>query len=554
MMQQLQKKNMDLIWYETVPYYFEYSDEAYERVMKSLKASDPRVIVFHGDAGVAFFCWLHRYGIYGPNHVIFMVNYADSNAKTIIVPDYVANWCTKAMIRQVMNRSFVFGEANRADLYHDIPDDTGMTLHKFESQIRQRAKDVENAVWLYESGKFLYYDLMLFTGFMLDEAERLLNLRNNDSLTNWSVGSTNFKQNGHYIGQVFKEAIRNVRVVGLRGTYDFYNRSLSNGGYTPIAITQIATFTANFSVQPRTIAVFVHHKDNEEHRLLISNDQIRWATTDGLPPFDQVQVILVSLPTLSLPFLVVVIAFATLAIVVLIALLIYRKLYKNIGIVILTLGIAISNVHNCLLPLRDIQPVGHHCSILTAIIMLGISICFVGLWFLLDGQLREISITMEKARQQGKKPPRIGSNRNVKLGKILSLIFVFSLILLTVLLLLSSPFQTIGSSFTTKETFGRREIFLSAHKKCRLTFNTSMAIAASLVFVMVGGIILKSIFAIYKIRTIKKALKIQMKINSFRGKHKFLYVVEVSGPLLVFDQRTIVNNDFVNLPRNNIVV
>ena len=30
--------------------------------------------------------------------------------------------------------------------------------------------------------------------------------------------------------------------------------------------------------------------------------------------------------------------------------------------------------------------------------------------------------------------------------------------------------------------------------------------------------------------------------------------MEVSGPLLVFDQRTIVNNDFVNLPPNNIVV
>ena len=250
MMEGITNRKMELIWYERVPYYFNYDNDIYETTMQSLQMVDPRVIVFLGDSSLTLFCWLHRYKIYGPNRVIFVVNYADSNANTIQVPSYVSEWCSSEMIRQVMNHTFVYGEANRADLSKNVPDSVGMTWAKFNKEIHQRAEDIENVVWLFEAGKFLFYDLMLFTGFMLDEAERLLNL-NNDSLINWSVGSKNFKQNGRFLSEIFKKAIFNVEVVGMRGNYAFLNSSkqLENSGSTPIIVGQVSTFIENFQNQ-----------------------------------------------------------------------------------------------------------------------------------------------------------------------------------------------------------------------------------------------------------------------------------------------------------------
>ena len=188
-----QVMQMDLILYEKVPYNWNYNEHDYRRAIESLAGADPRVIVFQGDFGYTFMCWLHRFKLFGPNYAIFVERYTNTNTDEITIPDYLTEWCTVEMVREVLNLSFVYGESNRADLSKDIPDDAGMTWKAWESEIRNRVDDIDNAVFIYESAKYFYYDLILYIGFMLNEAERILN-EQNDTLLNWSIDTLKFKQ------------------------------------------------------------------------------------------------------------------------------------------------------------------------------------------------------------------------------------------------------------------------------------------------------------------------------------------------------------------------
>ena len=508
---------LDLIWHERVPYYLEYNNDSYERAMESLRAADPRVIVFQGDAGICFFCWLYRYQLYGPNRAIFVGPFADSNAKTIIIPEYVSEWCNEDMVRTVMNNTFIYGEHNRGDLYPHVPDDSGMTLAKFKEDIGKKVDQIENWVYLYEPAKFFYYDLMLFTGMVLNEAERLL-ISNNDSLINWSVGSDNFQENGQLISDIFKEAIFNVKVVGMRGIYGFDREpTLNSRGFTPIKIEQTFFQPDDFAVHSKVVAIFDHTVKEENERLTIANDQLHWSTLDGKPPFDRVQMKPIEVKNLNPSVVYAMIAVAIGNCLILGFFYVKRKLFKILEINLITFSLLIGNGHIFLLPLRDIEPIASHCSILTALFLCGFGIYFIGLWSLLEKQLQEISTMAKDVNSKRISLPASSQNAlaNNKLIRLSLLwIAVATLLAMSVAFAVQSPFQSIGQQLTMEDTFGQRQVEFSTRKSCVAHFDIATIVAISIIIANVATSAIKSIFVSFQIQFIKKTVKLQIRSSN----------------------------------------
>ena len=532
MMDEIQEMDMELIWFEQVPFYFEYNEEAYERAMESLVEADPRVIVFQGDAGYAPLCWFHRYGLYGPTHAIFIVRYADSINKTISIPDYVSEWCTIDMVLDMMNHTFVYGENNRADLLENEADDVGMTLEKWNDEIHTRVEDIESAVWLYESSKFLYYDLMLFTGFMLDEAERLLRLKN-DSLINWSVGSENFQQNGKFISDIFKQAIFNVRVVGMRGIYSFdENLGWNSFGSTPITIQEISTFKDRIDIDLETVAIFNHSSMESNQRVTIFYDNISWGTVDGKPPFDRVQIIQINVPSLNFIAIAILMAFVAVLMLITLFRLFYRKYFNQLEINLFVIGVFTCNLHIFMLPIRDVEPVDQHCSLLAAFIMFGTSMCFLSMWSLLERQLSNISkFTM--AIQSNQRTSIGTSGRKMTKKRLLMAICIVIVKILAILFVTLPTVDSIGHQLSLDDTFNRRQVNLPTRKDCLLKANTSsMAIVCSNVAILVPAM-LRSLVVTFKIRNLKKSFYTLMANRRYSNRPQISIPID-NGYLFIF--------------------
>ena len=499
MIEEIEHWNLDLIWHESIPAHYDYSSTDFQRVLESLRAADPRVMIFLGDSSVILFCWLHKFKLFGPNHSIFTIEFADINGDTISIPQHVSDWCTVEMVREVMNRSFVFGEFNRADLFIDDPDQTGNTWSNFDSTIREQVADVEKAVWIYEGRKYLYYDLILFTGFVLDEAERLLNLRN-DSLINWSVGSKRFKQNGQFISHIFKEAIFNVKVVGMRGTYDFdRNSTINSNGFTPISIRQ--TLSTNSTVN--SLKIGVHHRSNVEKPMLeIFEDRIVWGTADGKAHFDMVHVIRKEVTTfpISIGFTFMGLSFITLSIFLFSYF--YRKFYKIMELNFITFGIILANCQVFLLPLRNMEPVTLHCSLFAAFFMLGIGFCSTALWSLLERQLKIMRITFSNNKPIKRKPLR-----KFTITRIFMIISMAIMAIGIVIFINSSPFTLINHEFEMANSIGKREVILKIEQNCRMELNFLNKVTIGIIIFIISIFIIKSISICFKINQIKKKLK-----------------------------------------------
>ena len=506
MIEEINDWKMDLIWYERVPSHHAYDNEMYKTEIESLKAVDPRVMVFQGDAGLTLLCWLHKYKMFGPNHAIFILKFSDSNTDTVTVPDFLSDWCSPEMVREILNHTFIFGETNRADIERNISDDTGNTWAEFDNDIQSRVADVEKAVWIYEGRKYLYYDLMLFTGFVLDEAERLLNLQN-DSLFNWSIESENFKQNGQFIGDIFKEAIFNVKVVGMRGIYDFDRNSTQNWrGYTPITINQLSTKRDKFDIKLVQVAIYSNVLANDTPRLTIFNDKIYWATPDGKPPFDRVQIKPFEPSIYKFRLNLALIAFTMVGSIILVGFLFHRKLHRILEMNLIVTGIVICNIHIYLLPLRDAEPFAFHCSLLGTFFVLGISIFLLSLWSVLERQLKIISnFAMAIERNKNYRPKRL---KMFSKERLILAISIAAITILDISFLLSSPFKSHDMEITPERSFGYRVLDLEAEKSCIFDFNLTSIAFIGIISIFIWTALLKSILICYETNKLKKSIEL----------------------------------------------
>ena len=512
MIHEIVDHNSDLIWYERIPHHFEYNHEKYEKAMESLKSVDPRVIVFQGESSLTLFCWFHRFGIYGGNFAIFVDNYADSNIKTIVVPEETSEWCTAEMIREAMNGTFVYGESNRADLFRDDPDDVGMTWESYRNELNNQVNGIEHIVRLYETGKYLYYDLIVLTGFILDDVERMLNLQN-DSLANWSIDSENFKQNGKFISEMIKKAIFTVNVKALRGIYAFVNSSTGkNDGFTPIAVDQIEISSENFNITMTKVVATTEYEVGFAHEMIIFNEGIRWKTPDRKPPPDRVLIKRFSLASSNSIANIVLIVIAILACIYLTILLFVRKLF-TIDRIFILVGAVISNIYIFLFPIRDSEPTALHCSILIALFIVGVCTCFIALWSLLEMQSKILNLIVKPRTQANETFQASGCQKPkwicILLGISIPLIFI-----VIILFVSSSPFEAKGVELSLDDTFGRRQVEIPTRKVCTFQFNVWSIVMVVIGLLIMGAFFIRSIFVVFQIQMLKKAMKAMVRGRS----------------------------------------
>ena len=131
---------------------------------------------------------------------------------------------------------------------------------------------------------------------------------------------------------------------------------------------------------------------------------------------------------------------------------------------IISLGLLIGNVHIFLLPLRDVEPISNHCSILTALFLCGFGIYFLGLWSLLEKQLivitkaahkiyRRCFLPMVPKKTSQQAPSQTSRRRNnqnrFRLSLFLSTVTI--VMALSIIFVILSPFQS--NSFYLKNYF-----------------------------------------------------------------------------------------------------
>ena len=501
-MPKLAENKIDLIWFEQVPYYRSYNDADWERAMESLVAADPRIIIYDGEAGYAPMCWFYRYKIYGPNYAVILIHWVDSNTDAIRIPDYIKHWCTVDMVRHTINSSFIYGETGKGTLHPEQLDSLNFTGALMEDELDRRVQDIENIQWLHN--KYSYYDCIMFAGFMLNEAERLLRLQN-DSLINWTVDSEKFKQNGEYIVNLMKDAIYNIRVVGLRGIYDFYkNTSLNTGGGTPTPIYQCTSHPTN-ATQVRPV-VF----DGSE----LVPGVLKWEP--GAQPFDRVQINKLLVRSQQIVAIIVLGVISAIIIIVMVVFVIVKKPPFSMGRTLLIFGVLIANFPIFLFDLLDVEPVSLHCSIVASLFGCGLSICFLGIWLVLETQLK-IHDNFS-ARLRSKVDFTIPELAKSTMEKISIVVLILIFALLAALFVISMPFKTVKNEATLQMTFGKREIDLSTQVECKLALKVFSMVIIGITIAIDLLIILKTILVAYQIHLLKKQNAILMKKRKSKSK------------------------------------
>ena len=293
---EIAKTNISVIWYETVDFW-EYNEDEYRAMMESLIQKDPRVIIVNGNSGIFKACWFHRYKMYGPNYVFLFLTNSEFGVYQKI-PDQVSDWCTPAMVAEVLKSSFVYGESIKQESYGFGTDSVGYTYGEWLSDLKSLMHSPETHFnWDY--ARLMSHELSVYSGFFIDGVEKVLNAEN-DTLGNWHVGSENFQRNPKKLIKVFEDVIYSIRVEGLKGSYEFERKTKRNSkGFCPSSIFRMTLDVRSATVSSKVFGVYESMRE-PGNRLQHLNTDFKWATPDGKPPFDKVKISKTRLETVSL--------------------------------------------------------------------------------------------------------------------------------------------------------------------------------------------------------------------------------------------------------------
>ena len=201
--------------------------EQIKTAMETLVELEARVILVHVENAVPISCWLHRYGIYGPNYVFFGSTWLIFDPEEVTIPDYL-HWCTKDMLKEVVESWIYFGMGFMKEVYgNDYIDSLGLTFRNVVDVLDKNIVDSTliqtRDIWWPQC-----YDPTLVALYVVGEAEQILNKKFNSTLSEWTTDSVNFRENGQIISNVFKEAIYQIEVHGTLGFYDFNKETKAN--------------------------------------------------------------------------------------------------------------------------------------------------------------------------------------------------------------------------------------------------------------------------------------------------------------------------------------
>ena len=297
--------------------------------------------------------------------------------------------------------------------------------------------------------------------------------------------------------------MENIRVVGLRGTYEFKD-SLNSNGFTPLDIFQVLTQPDSLTIKQHNVAIYDSSKSIGKRLQMSNSGSIHWNTPDGKPPFDRIQIKKIEISLFRLEVLIVWIVITAGLCIAMLVLIMVKPQLRTFGNILLSFGAITCNCHIFLLPLRNVEPVAFHCSLFGALILAGVSTGFVAMWEMIDFQLKEIqhAIASITGRQIfGKKFCR------TKLEIVLFAVVEVGVLLCALLFVLSSPVESDKERVTTDITFGRREIEMSTRRTCHLVTNTFPSVVIAITLSIVLTIIIKTILDIFNIRIYKKKLE-----------------------------------------------
>ena len=212
--------------------------EVVGKAIQTIKSMEIRIMISHSDYPIDISCWLHRYGMFGPNYVIFASSWQMFDANTRPIPDYLP-WCTREMVKEVVESYIYVGFGNNRHIYgDDFTDSAGLTYRSFIDKLDKKIIDSKSNpkrdLWWPEC-----YDPGLVALFTVNEAEQILQERYNSTLSQWTTDTNNFIGNGDFISNVFREAIYNIDVFGAMGRYNFDKMTKRNSnGFKPTMFFQ----------------------------------------------------------------------------------------------------------------------------------------------------------------------------------------------------------------------------------------------------------------------------------------------------------------------------
>ena len=361
---------------------FQKSDQELEKdidtAMLELKTSGANIIFFHSDYKIHFACCLYKFDMYR-NKFIFASAWSLWNPETVDIPNMVSDWCTRDMLKTVIRAwSFEsFGWMFEA-LGNDYIDDAGLTSDQFTEKMSNKIfEPYKSGSWKTWSASC--YDLAYYTGLVVDKMEK--SLRNSSSsLLDWTVGGENFLKNPSFIQDLMLETIYKVDFKGQMITVDIDEKTHRNrDGWSPVIFRQTLE-TGDGHFQSDKVAYF-RYSDSSFFDI---NGGFRWATDDGNPPDDQIQVVKQTLPPTSLESFIVFDILSTIVIVTAIVLVFEfhcrkRSRYEMVDIPkanqVLLFALIILVGHSFAIPFTTSHNMVLSCSIAFVCFTFGFSLC-----------------------------------------------------------------------------------------------------------------------------------------------------------------------------------
>ena len=255
------------------PSHFSESSEEMEQEMMRLKQVDARIIITLSDSPVALSCWMHRFGMFGPEFVIIGNVWSEFEPD---IPEYISEWCTSETLSQVIENWIFIGQGSNVDLFgNSFNDSTGLTvedfLHRLDSLVVDGSSHPDSD-WAPKC-----YDIALLMGYVIGEAEKSIRTKLNSTIETLAADP---RQSSLLLSAI-EEALFNVQVTGQKGVYNFERKTKGNtGGYVPVIFYQRIYDSSKSNLERRAVGYMATFEESVNDL----NGGFVFRTKNGQPP------------------------------------------------------------------------------------------------------------------------------------------------------------------------------------------------------------------------------------------------------------------------------
>ena len=376
------------------PSHYSESIEEMEQEMKRLKRVEARIIICLSDSAIAMSCWLHRFGLFGPEFVIIGSIWYEFEPDTAEIPDYISDLCNAEILSEMIQNWIFVGQGSNNELFGDsFTDSNGLNRKAFFNQLDSLvvgASSKPHSDWALKC-----YDIALLMGTVIGEAERLIRLKLNTSI---ELLASDPKQSLILLSMI-EETLFKVNVTGQKGNYKFEKATNGNtGGYVPVLFYQKIYNPYENKLERRAVG----YMETFDEGVKDLNGGFVFRTKNGQPPQGYVKIIKYQRPILEPIEYWFYISIAILMIAILIGLNIANRIinpYRWTDNVLPSLGIVLILCHSFANPNNQSMDFTRNCSAILLFDMVGFVVFLFGLSQTSDRIAKELNITFEQQRR-----------------------------------------------------------------------------------------------------------------------------------------------------------